>query len=90
MYRIRMHKSAEKRLAQCPKRIRDKAYIAIKHLRHNGTLNLPFTIKPLQGPLKRRKFLEAKIDKDYRIIFRRNEDGFFIRSAGAHNQLHTG
>jgi hypothetical protein len=50
----------------------------------------PYPVKPLKGGFKKLKYLEARIDKDFRIIFRRESDGYYVRYAGTHNQLRTG
>lgn len=47
-------------------------------------------IKPLHGPMKKQQYLEAILDKDYRIIFRKENGSFFVRAAGTHNTLGTG
>lgn len=57
---------------------------------YHGTFDSPFPIKPLKGHFRKFNYYEAIIDKDYRIIFRREGDTFFIRAAGTHNQLRTG
>ncbi|MDP2643159.1 MAG: hypothetical protein Q8P62_04940 [Candidatus Peregrinibacteria bacterium] len=90
MYKLQIHKDAEKALNKAQKRIRGKAFMCIVHLRDNGTLNSPFSIAPLQGDFKKYKYYEAKIDKDYRIFFRIEGDILYIRSAGTHNTLGTG
>jgi len=56
----------------------------------SGTYGCPFPIKPLKGRFRKFNYYEAKIDKDYRIIFRREGDTFYIRAAGTHNELKTG
>ena len=55
-----------------------------------GTYGCPFPIRPLQARFRKFNYYEAKIDKDYRIIFRREGDTFYIRAAGTHNELKTG
>jgi len=45
---------------------------------------------PLHGDFKKFKYYEAKIDKDYRIIFRIENNNLYIRAAGTHNALGTG
>jgi mRNA-degrading endonuclease RelE of RelBE toxin-antitoxin system len=90
MYRVEIHKDAEKAMQKAPEYIREKAFRFLRHLRHDGTRNPPCRIKALQGPFKKHHFLEAIIDKDYRIIFRKEDDTFYIRLAGTHNELHTG
>lgn len=90
MYDLHLHKSAVKSLQKAPIKIRKKAFAFLEHLRESGTQSPPCTIKPLQGSYKKYKYLEALIDKDYRIIFRREGDAFFVREAGTHNQLGTG
>lgn len=90
MYKLQIHKDAEKALKKAQKRIREKAFTCIVHLRDNGTPSSPFPITPLQGDFKKYKYYEAKIQKDYRIFFRIEADTLYIRAAGTHNALGTG
>lgn len=90
MFRLQIHKDAEKAMQKAPERIREKAFRFLQHLRNEGTTNAPCRIKALHGPFRKHKFLEAIIDKDYRIFFRREDDTFYVRLAGTHNELHTG
>ena len=89
-YNIVLHKHAQKNLSKAPARIKRKASVFVEHLCEHGTADSPFPLKPLQGSYKKYDYVEAKIDKDYRIIFRREDDTFYIRFAGTHNQLGTG
>jgi mRNA-degrading endonuclease RelE of RelBE toxin-antitoxin system len=90
MFTVKIHRDAEKELSKAPERIRKKAFLFLAHLMEHGTQASPFPLKSLQGSFKRSKFLEGKIDKDYRIVFRREETTFYVRYAGTHNQLGTG
>jgi len=90
MYKLQIHKDATKALNKTQKRIREKAFTCIVHLRDNGTLDSPFPIAQLQGSFKKYKYYEAKIHKDYRVFFRIGDDTLYIRSAGTHNALGTG
>lgn len=90
MYTLHLHKDAEKALKKSPRKIRKKALICFEHLIKNGTMNFPYHIDTLKGEFKKFKYLEAKIDKDYRIVFRVEDNEIFIRYAGTHNQLGTG
>jgi mRNA-degrading endonuclease RelE of RelBE toxin-antitoxin system len=90
MFTLKVHRDAEKELAKAPIRIRKKAFSFLQHLRNHGSQESPFPIKALQGSFKQSKFLEVKIDKDYRIIFRREGVVYYIRYAGTHNRLGTG
>jgi mRNA-degrading endonuclease RelE of RelBE toxin-antitoxin system len=90
MYKLQIHKDAEKALKKAQKRIREKAFTCIVHLRDKGTLGSPFPVTPLQGDFKKYKYYEAKIHKDYRIFFRIETDTLYIRVAGTHNALGTG
>jgi len=90
MFTLKVHRDAEKELAKAPERIRKKALLFLRHLLKNGSHESPFPIKPLQGSFKKSKYLEAKIDKDYRIIFRQENTAFYVRYAGTHNRLGTG
>ena len=89
-YEIRLHRAAQKALHKAPERIQKKAVTFIKHLTKHGTRNPPFPVKPLHGKFKKYKYLEAKIEDDYRIFFRREGNVFFVRQAGTHNSLGTG
>ena len=77
-------------MRRAPERIREKCFQFLQHLRRNGTQHPPCHVKALQGPFRKLKYLEAIIDEDYRIIFRKEGDAFSIRLAGTHNELHTG
>ncbi|OIP81441.1 hypothetical protein COW94_04355 [Candidatus Peregrinibacteria bacterium CG22_combo_CG10-13_8_21_14_all_44_10] len=90
MYQLHIHKDAEKAFKKAPKRIREKAFICLKHFRDNGVKDCPYSIDTLKGKFKKFKYLEAKIGKDYRIVFRINEQDIYIRYAGTHNALGTG
>ena len=90
MYDLHIHKNATKYLQKTPKRIREKAFECILHLKKHGTENCPYPIRILQGKFKKFEYFETKIDKDYRIIFRTEADKLYIRSAGTHNKLGTG
>lgn len=90
MYKLQIHKDAEKALKKAQKRIREKAFVCIVYLRDKGTLKSPFPIAPLHGDFKKYKYYEAKIHKDYRIFFRIENNTLYIRAAGTHNALGTG
>jgi len=90
MYELQIHRDAEKSFKKSPKQIEEKIFECLKHLTQKGTKDLRFKIAPLKGKFKKYNYFEIKIDKDYRIIFRRENDTFFIRKAGTHNSLCTG
>lgn len=90
MFEVHVHRVAQKSLNKAPEHIQQKATRLVAHLIQHGTTNAPFRIKALHGPFRKHKFLEAIINKDYRIIFRRENDVFLIRLAGTHNELHAG
>lgn len=90
MYKLQIHKDAEKSLKKAQKRIREKAFKCIIHLRDKGTLESPFPIAPLHGDFKKYRYYEIKIDKDYRIFFRTAKNYLYIRAAGTHNALRIG
>lgn len=90
MYTIHIHKSAEKSFKKAPKHIQQKALIFLSHLMDNGLKDVPYPLDTLKGTYKKYKYLEAKIHADYRIIFRQENEAFFIRYAGTHNGLGTG
>ena len=87
---IKLHKSAQKALLKTPKKIRLRAEQCILYLQTDGTLHCPFIGATLKGPQGRLKYYEAKVDKDYRLIFRINNQILYIRAAGTHNSLGTG
>ncbi|MBU0668381.1 hypothetical protein KJ951_01985 [Patescibacteria group bacterium] len=60
------------------------------HLAKFGTVDLPFPIDTLKGKFKKFKYFEIKLDKDFRLILRKENDFYYIRTAGTHNQLGTG
>ena len=61
----------------------------LSYLIDHGTYNSPFPIKKLHGQFQKYNYYEAKIAYDYRIIFRQEENIFYIRDAGTHNKLRT-
>ena len=90
MYQLQIHKSAQKSFQKSPKRIKEKVFECLQYLILHGTQDLKFPIEPLQGKFKKFHYFEIKLDKDYRIFFRREGNQFFIRQAGTHNSLGTG
>ncbi len=90
MFKIEVHKSAQKALAKAPVHIQRKATKLVGHLIQHGTKDAPCKIKPMHGKFQRQRYHEAILDKDFRIIFRREENMFYIRHAGTHNALGTG
>ena len=88
--KLKIHKAAAKNLKRSPLKIRKKAFDCIVHLRDIGSLHCPYPIEALKGQFKKHRYFEAKIDKDYRIIYRIEGDTLFVRYAGTHNQLGTG
>jgi mRNA-degrading endonuclease YafQ of YafQ-DinJ toxin-antitoxin module len=89
-FQVHIHRDAKKALLKAPTKIKKKVARLVEHLINSGTKSVPFPIATLKGEFKKNKYLEAKIDKDYRIIFRKENDSYFIRAAGTHNSLHTG
>jgi mRNA-degrading endonuclease YafQ of YafQ-DinJ toxin-antitoxin module len=90
MFKDQVHPDAVKSLAKAQPKIKAKADRFRRYLINFGTYQCPFPIKPLKGHFHRFHYYEAKIDKDYRIIFRKEGDTFYIRAAGTHNELRTG
>lgn len=90
MYELHIHKHARKYLQKTPKRIKEKAVECIMYLKNHGTKDCPYPIDTLKGEFSKFKYFEAKIDKDYRIIFRIEGECVYIRTAGTHNKLGTG
>ena len=90
MYELHIHRDAQKALKKAPKMIRAKALHCIDHLSQKGLNQLPFKIKKLKGKFEKFQYLEIKIHKDYRIVFRSEINSFYIRDAGTHNYLRTG
>ena len=89
MYEIRIYKHAQKSLKKSPEKIKKRAFLCLSHLRKEGTKNFPYPLAALKN-YKKYKYIEAKIDKDYRIIFRFEDKIIFVRYAGTHNALGTG
>ncbi len=77
-------------MRKAPKNIRKKAFICLKYLKDNGPGECPYKVSVLKGKFKKFKYLEAKIGRDYRIIFRVEKKNVFVRWAGTHNALGTG
>lgn len=90
MFTLHLHKDAQKELRKAPKHIRKKTLVCFEHFIENGTTNFPYPIDTLKGEFKKFKYLEIKMNKDYRIIFRIDDKNIFIRYAGTHNRLGTG
>jgi len=89
MYKVQMHKRAQKNLKKAPEYIKRNASTFVSYL--TGEIKeCPFPIKQLQGKYKKYKYREVLIGKDYRIFFRIEGDTCYIRHAGTHNQLGTG
>ncbi len=89
MRSIQQHKDATKALKKAPHRIQKKMIAWVEYFMTNdGFEGCRFEIAPLKGKLK--IYQEVKLDKDYRIIFRLDEDALHIRMAGTHNALGTG
>lgn len=89
MNQLYIHKDAEKAFQKAPKRIQKKIYACLGYLIEKGTKELIFPVKHLQGDFKKFEYMEIKIDRDYRIIFRKKKELIFIRDAGTHNSLRT-
>lgn len=90
MYKIHLHKDAQKVLRKSPSRIREKVYLCLVDFKNNGVGKSSYQIKPMSGQFKRFKYLEVKISKDYRLIFRIDGKNIYVRYAGTHNSLGTG
>ena len=90
MYDLHLHKDAQKAIRKFPKPIRVKVFGALEILRNSGIKDFPFPIRLLQGKFRKFRYFEIKIAKDYRIIYRKEGDEFFIRHIGIHNSLGTG
>lgn len=90
MFDVCYHNDARKSLDKTQKRIRNKAFRCMRHLMSNGLKNLPFPIATLKGEFKKLHYFEIKLDKDFRLILRKQNGNFYIRHAGTHNQLGTG
>jgi len=89
MYKIQIHKHVEKALKKAPIKIKKRAFVCLNHLRENETNDFPYPLAVLNG-YKNFNYIEAKIDKDYRIVFRIEDNVIYIRYAGTHNALRTG
>ena len=89
MRTVQQHKDAAKALKKAPRHIQEKAIEWLKYfMEYDSFDGCRFEIVPLKGKLK--IYQEVKIDKDYRIIFRLDEEALHIRTAGTHNSLGTG
>jgi addiction module RelE/StbE family toxin len=83
-----LHKSAEKSLRKAPQKIKKRFIELSEYLINDNIKECRFEIVWMKGKYKIYK--EVKIDKDYRIIFKIEDNLVFIRYAGSHNYLHTG
>jgi len=90
MYELEVSKEAKKAFNKAQFRVQTRINDCLAYLIDFGTYGSPYPIKPLKGRFQKFNYYEAKIDKDYRIIFRREGDTFYIRAAGTHNDLKTG
>lgn len=88
--KLEVHKAVLKATRKAPIKIKIRANNCIEHIQKFGLTDLPFRMKPLQGRFKKGNYWEILIDKDYRLIFRVEEDTVFVRHAGTHNDLGTG
>lgn len=86
MLEIYLHKDAQKALSKAPRKLQKK-FLEFSEEYSISQKSL-FPIAPMKG--KYRIYLETKIDKDYRILFRIEENKLLIRYAGTHNDLRTG
>lgn len=89
MYKLQIHKHVQKALKKAPVKIREKSFLCLKYLMKNGTQDFPYPLAVLET-YKKFRYIEAKIDKDYRIVFRIEKEVIFVRYAGTHNALGTG
>jgi len=90
MYTLHIHKDAEKALKKSPQHIKEKSFECLQVLMASGLKDFPYQVDTLKGKYKKFKYMEIKISGDYRLIFRQEENQFFIRYAGTHNSLGTG
>jgi mRNA-degrading endonuclease RelE of RelBE toxin-antitoxin system len=90
MYDLEIHKDAIKTLQKAPNTIKEKAFLAISELQTKGINPHPFPSKKLKGYHKKFTYFESKIAKDFRIIFRFEDNKLLVRKAGTHNYLGTG
>lgn len=90
MPKLHLHKDAQKALQKAQKRTQKKAFLCLQYLKNQGPYGLPYPLKMMQGQYRKFRYIEAKIDKDYRIIFRVEGDDIYVRYAGTHNALGTG
>lgn len=88
MYRLQIHKDAQKALAKAPRKTQEKFLQLAQHLSHKGTVDCPYAVNPMKG--KYQIYREVKIESDYRIVLRIEENTIYIRYAGTHNSLGTG
>lgn len=86
--KLRLHHKAVKQLNKAPNIIKEKFEVLALHIIANGLKNLPFRSKQMRGKYK--QFYEILLHDDYRIVYRIDEDVFFVRYSGTHNYLGTG
>ena len=90
MYKIIEHKDAIKVLGKTQKIIKKKYFEFYKHLQEFWTENCPFEIDTMKWVFKKNRYLEVKLHKDFRVIFRQEWNIIYIvRYAWTHNQLWT-
>ncbi len=86
--KLRIHRDAEKQLPKASPKIKKKAEDVVSFILANDSLHgAPFMIKQLKGNL--RIYKEILLDNDYRILFRIDNNTFFMKDAGTHNHLRT-
>lgn len=83
-----IHKHASKKLQKAPAKIQQKFIEFVEDFLQKGSGFPRFPITKMKG--KYSLYKEAKIDKDYRVVFREEKSILYIRYAGTHNELGTG
>jgi len=86
--KLEIHNSALKNIKKTSLKIKQKIEKLVSCVMVDDFKNCPFPIKPLKGKYK--IYNEILIDQDYRVIYRIENNTFFLRYAGTHNQLGTG
>jgi len=90
MYEIQVEKRVMKVMIKTSKKIREKYLKFYSHLQEFWTQNCPFPIDTIKWKLKNEKVMEVKLDKDFRIFFRKEWKIIYILlEAWTHNKLWT-
>lgn len=89
-YQIKVTKKVEKFLDKTQKKLQIKFSKFYLHLQEFWTQDCPFQIDTIKWKMKKERVMEAKLDKDFRIFFKKEWQIIYILlDAWTHNKLWT-